>query len=47
MLRAGIVPMQAQTPDSIVTAGASMAIAPSGGLNPIALAFYLLAALVF
>ena len=30
----GIVPMSTQTPDSIVMAGASVAIAPSGGLNP-------------
>lgn len=33
-LQAGIVPMSTQTPDSIVMAGASVAIAPSGGLNP-------------
>jgi hypothetical protein len=33
-LQPGIVPMSIQTPDSIVMAGASVAIAPSGGLNP-------------
>jgi hypothetical protein len=33
-LQPGIVPMSTQTPDSIVMAGASVAIAPSGGLNP-------------
>jgi hypothetical protein len=32
-LQPGIVPMSTQTPDSIVMAGASVAIAPSGGLN--------------
>src|SRR5712675_76921 len=33
-LQPGIVPMSTQQPDSIVMAGASIAIAPSGGLNP-------------
>ena len=33
-LQPGIVPMSTQPPDSIVMAGASVAIAPSGGLNP-------------
>lgn len=33
-LQPGIVPMSTQTLDSIVMAGASVAIAPSGGLNP-------------
>ncbi len=33
-LQPGIVPISTQTPDSIVMAGASVAIAPSGGLNP-------------
>jgi hypothetical protein len=33
-LQPGVVPMSTQTPDSIVMAGASVAIAPSGGLNP-------------
>ncbi len=33
-LQPGIVPMSTQTPDSIVMAGASVAIAPSGTLNP-------------
>jgi hypothetical protein len=33
-LQPGIVPMSTQEPDSIVMAGASVAIAPSGGLNP-------------
>jgi hypothetical protein len=33
-LQPGIVPMSTQQPDSIVMAGASVAIAPSGGLNP-------------
>ncbi|MDP9055609.1 MAG: carboxypeptidase regulatory-like domain-containing protein [Acidobacteriota bacterium] len=33
-LQPGIVPVTTQTPDSIVMAGASVAIAPSGGLNP-------------
>jgi hypothetical protein len=33
-LQPGIVPMSTQTSDSIVMAGASVAIAPSGGLNP-------------
>jgi hypothetical protein len=33
-LQPGIVPMSTETPDSIVMAGASVAIAPSGGLNP-------------
>jgi precorrin-6B methylase 2 len=33
-LQPGIVPMSTQRPDSIVMAGASVAIAPSGGLNP-------------
>ncbi len=33
-MQPGIVPMSTQTPDSIVMAGASVAIAPSGGLNP-------------
>jgi hypothetical protein len=33
-LQPGIVPMTTQTPDSVVMAGASVAIAPSGGLNP-------------
>ncbi|MDP8988867.1 MAG: TonB-dependent receptor [Acidobacteriota bacterium] len=33
-LQAGIVPMSTQQPDSIVMAGASVAIAPSGTLNP-------------
>ena len=33
-LQPGIVPMSSQLPDSIVMAGASVAIAPSGGLNP-------------
>ena len=32
-LQPGIVPMSTQQPDSIVMAGASVAIAPSGGLN--------------
>ncbi len=32
-LQPGIVPMTTQQPDSIVMAGASVAIAPSGGLN--------------
>jgi hypothetical protein len=32
-LQPGIVPMTTQTPDSIVMAGASVAIAPSGALN--------------
>src|SRR6202051_5099513 len=32
-LQPGIVPMSTQTPDSVVMAGASVAIAPSGGLN--------------
>ena len=32
-LQPGIVPMSTQLPDSIVMAGASVAIAPSGGLN--------------
>ena len=31
-LQPGIVPMTTQQPDSIVMAGASVAIAPSGGL---------------
>src|SRR5579863_2414059 len=33
-LQPGIVPMSTQTPDSVAMAGASVAIAPSGGLNP-------------
>ena len=33
-LQPGIVPMSTQQPNSIVMAGASVAIAPSGGLNP-------------
>lgn len=33
-LQPGIVPMSTQTPSSIVMAGASVAIQPSGGLNP-------------
>jgi hypothetical protein len=33
-LQPGIVPMSTQQADSIVMAGASVAIAPSGGLNP-------------
>ncbi len=33
-LQPGIVPMSTQTPDSVVMAGASVAIAPSGELNP-------------
>ena len=33
-LQPGIVPMTTQQPSSIVMAGASVAIAPSGGLNP-------------
>jgi hypothetical protein len=33
-LQPGIVPMTTQQPDSIVMAGAQVAIAPSGGLNP-------------
>ena len=33
-LQPGIVPMTTQQPDSIVMAGASVAIAPSGSLNP-------------
>ena len=33
-LQPGIVPMSTQTAQSIVMAGASVAIAPSGGLNP-------------
>ena len=33
-LQPGIVPMTTQQPDSIVMAGASVAIAPSGALNP-------------
>ena len=33
-LQPGIVPMSTQEPDSIVMAGASVAISPSGGLNP-------------
>ena len=33
-LQPGIVPMSTQQPDSIVMAGASVAIAPSGGMNP-------------
>lgn len=33
-LQPGIVPVSTQTPDSIVMAGASVAIQPSGGLNP-------------
>lgn len=33
-LQPGIVPVSTQTPDSIVMAGATVAIAPSGGLNP-------------
>jgi len=33
-LQPGIVPVSTQTPDSVVMAGASVAIAPSGGLNP-------------
>jgi len=32
-LQPGIVPMSTQTPDSVVMAGATVAIAPSGGLN--------------
>lgn len=33
-LQPGIVPMSTQTPDSVVMAGASVAIAPSGAINP-------------
>src|SRR5260370_5557100 len=33
-LQPGIVPMSTQTPDSVVMAGATVAITPSGGLNP-------------
>jgi hypothetical protein len=33
-LQPGIIPMSTQLPDSIVMAGASVAIAPSGDLNP-------------
>ncbi len=33
-LQPGIVPMSTQTPDSVVMAGATVAIAPSGTLNP-------------
>src|SRR5262249_1686367 len=33
-LQPGIVPVTTQQPDSIVMAGASVAIAPSGALNP-------------
>ncbi len=33
-LQAGIIPTSTQTADSIVMAGATVAIAPSGGLNP-------------
>jgi hypothetical protein len=33
-LQPGIIPMSTQLPNSIVMAGASVAIAPSGGLNP-------------
>jgi hypothetical protein len=33
-LQPGIVPMSTQAPDSVVMAGAQVAIAPSGGLNP-------------
>jgi len=33
-LQAGIVPVSTQQPDSIVMAGVTVAIAPSGGLNP-------------
>jgi Carboxypeptidase regulatory-like domain len=33
-LQPGIVPMSTQTPTSVVMAGASVAISPSGGLNP-------------
>ena len=33
-LQPGIVPMSTQQPNSIVMAGAAVAIAPSGGLNP-------------
>ena len=33
-LQPGVVPMSTQTPNSIVMAGASVAILPSGGLNP-------------
>src|ERR1022692_3029052 len=33
-LQAGIVPMSTQQPDSVVMAGASVSIAPSGTLNP-------------
>jgi Carboxypeptidase regulatory-like domain len=33
-LQPGIVPVSTQLPDSIVMAGAQVAIAPSGGLNP-------------
>ena len=33
-LQPGIVPMSTQTPDSVVMAGATVAINPSGGLNP-------------
>jgi hypothetical protein len=32
-LQPGIVPMSTQTPDSVVMSGATVAIAPSGGLN--------------
>ena len=34
LLQPGIVPMSTQTPDSVVMAGATVAITPSGGLNP-------------
>jgi Carboxypeptidase regulatory-like domain len=33
-LQPDVVPMSTQTPDSIVMAGATVAISPSGGLNP-------------
>jgi hypothetical protein len=33
-LQPGIVPMSTQTPDSVVMAGATVAITPSGALNP-------------
>lgn len=33
-LQPGIVPMSTQTPDSVVMAGATVAITPSGSLNP-------------
>jgi hypothetical protein len=33
-LQPGIVPMSTQTPDSIVMSGVTVAITPSGGLNP-------------